>query len=75
LLLVVDIFLTEAQNLEMFLDQQYKLIHKVDSQYPRHKHYLHQLFRLVYNKLYKNLQKLLDHIALKPNNQSFLNHN
>jgi len=72
---VVDIFLTEAQNLEMLLGQQCKLIHKEDLQYPRHKHYLHQLFRPVYNKLYKNLQKLLDHIALKPNNQFFLNHN
>jgi len=59
----------------MFLDQQYKLIQKEDLRYHQHKHYLHQLFRLVYNKLYKNPQKLLDHIALKPNNQSFLNHN
>ncbi len=59
----------------MLLDQQYKLIQKEDLRYPQHKHYLHQLFRLVYNKLYKNLQKLLDHIALKPNNQFFLNHN
>jgi hypothetical protein len=51
LLLVVDIFLTEAQNLEMFLGQQYKPIQKEDLQYPRHKHYLHQRFHLVYNKL------------------------
>jgi hypothetical protein len=51
LLLVVDIFLTEAQNLEMFLDQQYKLIQKEDLRCHQHKHYLHQLFRLVYNKL------------------------
>lgn len=74
MLLVVDIFLTEAQKLEMFPGQQYKLIQKEDLQYLQHKHYLHQLFHRVYNKLYKNHQKLLDHIALKPNNQFFLNH-